>query len=96
MLTMLGTFILVPYFAQQALAMDPLTTGLLTLPGGLLMGALGPVVGRIYDARGPRVLLVPGSLLVTGALWCSRPSRRHRLRHPRGGVRAAQRRDRHT
>ncbi|GAA1916274.1 DHA2 family efflux MFS transporter permease subunit [Nocardioides lentus] len=69
MLTMLGTFILVPYFAQQALAMDPLTTGLLTLPGGLLMGALGPVVGRIYDARGPRVLLVPGSLLVTGALW---------------------------
>jgi MFS transporter, DHA2 family, lincomycin resistance protein len=69
MLTMLGTFILVPYFAQQALAMDPLMTGLLTLPGGLLMGALGPVVGRIYDARGPRVLLLPGSVLVAGALW---------------------------
>ena len=29
--------------------MDPLATGLLMLPGGLVMGLLAPVVGRVYD-----------------------------------------------
>ncbi len=67
--TMLGTFILLPYFAQQVLSYSPFTTGLITLPGGLLMGLSGPVVGRIYDARGPRVLLLPGTLLVSAGVW---------------------------
>ncbi|BDZ44745.1 MDR family MFS transporter [Naasia aerilata] len=68
-MTMFGTFILVPLFAQNGLGLDALTTGLITLPGGLLMGIASPFIGRIYDARGPRLLLVPGSLLISGALW---------------------------
>jgi len=68
-LTMFGTFILVPFFAQRALGLGPLETGLITLPGGLLMGIASPFIGRIYDARGPRILLIPGSLLISGALW---------------------------
>ncbi|GAC70437.1 MDR family MFS transporter [Gordonia soli] len=67
--TMLGTFIVVPYFAQAVLGLDPLTTGLLTLPGGLLMGLAGPIVGRIYDAAGPRVLTVPGAVIVSLGVW---------------------------
>nr|WP_238559009.1 MDR family MFS transporter [Rhodococcus rhodnii] len=66
--TMMGTFIVVPYFAQSVLGLDPLQTGLITLPGGLLMGAAGPIIGRIYDARGPRVLVIPGSLLVAAGV----------------------------
>jgi DHA2 family lincomycin resistance protein-like MFS transporter len=68
-MTMFGTFILLPFFAQRALGLGPLETGLITLPGGLLMGIASPFIGRIYDARGPRLLLVPGSLLISGALW---------------------------
>ncbi|MDT9593387.1 MDR family MFS transporter [Nocardioides zeae] len=69
MAAMLGTFILVPYYAQAVLGLSPTATGLLTLPGGILMGVAGPIVGRVYDARGPRVLLVPGALLISAALW---------------------------
>ncbi|WP_072736941.1 DHA2 family efflux MFS transporter permease subunit [Rhodococcus triatomae] len=69
MATMMGTFIIVPYFAQTVLLFDPLQTGLLTLPGGLLMGLAGPIVGRIYDVRGPRVLVVPGALLISLGVW---------------------------
>ncbi|GAA1455911.1 MDR family MFS transporter [Williamsia maris] len=69
MSTMMGTFIVVPYFAQAVLGFSPLSTGLLTLPGGLLMGIAGPVVGRIYDRRGPRVLVMPGALLITAGVW---------------------------
>lgn len=69
MMTMFGTFILLPLFAQQVLEYGSTRTGLLTLPGGLLMGFAGPVVGRIYDAHGARVLIVPGTLLVSAGVW---------------------------
>ncbi|GAA2727386.1 MDR family MFS transporter [Cellulomonas aerilata] len=67
--TMFGAFILLPLFAQRGLGLAPLQTGLITLPGGLMMGLASPFVGRIYDAHGPRVLLVPGVTLISGALW---------------------------
>ncbi|WP_298461548.1 MDR family MFS transporter [uncultured Cellulomonas sp.] len=67
--TMFGAFILLPLFAQRGLGLDPLQAGLITLPGGLMMGLASPFVGRVYDARGPRVLLVPGAVLISGALW---------------------------
>lgn len=69
MATMLGTFIVVPYFGQTVLGLSPLATGLITLPGGLCMGLAGPIVGRIYDARGPRPLVIPGALLVAAGVW---------------------------
>lgn len=69
MASLFGTIILLPIYAQQVLGLDPLATGLLLLPGGLLMGLMGPVVGRVYDRRGPRVLVVPGAALTSTALW---------------------------
>ncbi|MFI6430234.1 MDR family MFS transporter [Rhodococcus oryzae] len=67
--TMMGTFIIVPYFAQSVIHLDPFETGLITLPGGLLMGLAGPIVGRVYDRRGPLVLVIPGSILVSIGVW---------------------------
>nr|WP_240614954.1 MDR family MFS transporter [Arthrobacter ruber] len=69
MMALFGTIILIPIYVQTVLGMDPLVSGLLLLPGGLAMGLLGPVVGRIYDRRGPRVLLVPGAFLVAAVFW---------------------------
>lgn len=69
MATLLGTAILLPIYLQSALMLEPLTTGLVLLPGGLLMGALGPVVGRLYDRFGARNLLVPGTVATSAALW---------------------------
>ncbi|MBG6184376.1 DHA2 family lincomycin resistance protein-like MFS transporter [Arthrobacter sp. CAN_A214] len=69
MMALFGTIILLPIYVQNVLGMDPLASGLLLLPGGLAMGLLGPVVGRVYDRHGPRILLVPGTLLVSAVFW---------------------------
>jgi len=64
MMTLLGTIILLPIYTQNVVGLDTLQTGLLMLPGGLVMGLMGPLVGRLYDRLGPTVLAVPGTLLV--------------------------------
>lgn len=69
MMSLFGTFILLPIYVQQVLGLDTLKTGLLMLPGGLIMGLLAPPVGRIYDAQGPTRLLVPGTLMVSLVSW---------------------------
>ncbi len=67
-LGLLGAAILLPIYLQQVLGLTALQTGLLVLPGGLLMGLLGPVVGRLYDRFGPRPLLIPGLVIAMVAL----------------------------
>ncbi len=69
MLALFGTIIVLPFFMQNVLRLDALTTGLLLLPGGLVMGALAPLVGRLYDRFGPTPLVVPGAIVVSAALW---------------------------
>ena len=69
MLILFGAGILIPIYMQNVLQVEPLVTGLMMLPGGLAMGLLGPVVGRIYDNRGPRILLIPGAIVVSLAFW---------------------------
>ncbi|WP_437583057.1 DHA2 family efflux MFS transporter permease subunit [Paramicrobacterium sp. CJ85] len=69
MMGLFGTIILLPIYLQQALGLEPMFIGLLVLPGGLLMGLMGPLVGRLYDRVGTRPLLVPGTVLVAAVLW---------------------------
>ncbi len=69
MMALFGTIILLPIFTQNVMQLDARTTGLILLPGGLLMGLLGPVVGRAFDRIGPRPLVISGSIIVSGALW---------------------------
>ena len=64
----LGSMILVPLYLQNARGLSVLETGLMMMPGGLAMGLLGPRVGRIFDAHGGRVLVIPGSVGVVVAL----------------------------
>lgn len=68
-MALFGTLILLPIYVQSVLGFDTLEAGLVLLPGGLLMGLLGPIVGRIIDARGARIVLVPGMTITALALW---------------------------
>lgn len=69
MVALFGTIIVIPIYVQSVLGLEPVTTGLLLLPGGLIMGLLGPVVGRLYDRFGPTVLLVPGTVILSLVFW---------------------------
>jgi len=69
MMALFGTLIVLPIYLQNVRGLSTLQTGLLLLPGGLLMGLLGPPVGRTYDRVGPASLLIPGVLIVTAVLW---------------------------
>ena len=69
MLVLFGSLIILPIYLQNVLALSTLSTGLLLLPGGVVMGLLSPVVGRLYDRIGPTPLVIIGSSVVSAALW---------------------------
>ena len=69
MMALFGVIILLPLFLQNVLKLDPLQIGMMLLPGSLIMGLMGPLVGRLYDRWGTTRLLVPGSALVSLVLW---------------------------
>jgi DHA2 family lincomycin resistance protein-like MFS transporter len=69
MMSLFGVLILLPLYLQDVLRVDPFVTGLTVLPGGLVMGLLGPVIGRLYDKLGARPLVLPGGVVLAAALW---------------------------
>ena len=69
MMSLFGTLILLPIYLQNVLGESTLKTGLMLLPGGLVMGLLGYVVGRLFDRFGPRPLVAPGALVTCIAMW---------------------------
>lgn len=66
--SLFGFIIIMPIFGQNVLGLSELQTGLVTLPGGIIMGAMGPIVGRLYDAHGTRPLIIPGGALLVVAM----------------------------
>lgn len=69
MMSLFGAAILLPIYLQNIRGLGSLETGLLLLPGGLLMGLAAPTVGKLFDRYGPRVLSVAGATLLTLTLW---------------------------
>jgi DHA2 family lincomycin resistance protein-like MFS transporter len=69
MMALFGTLILLPIYLQSVLGLSTLQAGLVLLPGGLTMGVLAPVVGRLFDRVGPRPLVAPGAAVASAALW---------------------------
>ena len=69
MIALFGMVILLPIYLQQVRGIGALETGLMLLPGGLVMGLLGPQVGKLYDRHGPRGLTLIGSVLLVVSMW---------------------------
>ena len=69
MMALFGGVILLPLYLQEVRGLGALETGLALLPGGLAMGLLGPVIGRLFDKVGPLPLTVSGSVLMVLSLW---------------------------
>ncbi|QAY65756.1 DHA2 family efflux MFS transporter permease subunit [Paenibacillus protaetiae] len=69
MMTLFSTMILLPLFLQTALLMTAFKAGLTLMPGGIINGIMAPISGKLFDKYGPRLLVVPGIVLVLLAVW---------------------------
>lgn len=67
-MALMGVMILLPLYLQEVRGLTVLETGLLLMPGGLVMGLMGPVVGRWFDRVGSRPLVVPGALVLLASM----------------------------
>src|SRR5690606_21219952 len=69
MLSLFGALIILPMYLQNVLGKDVLTTGLVLLPGGLVMGLLAPGVGALIDRWGGRPLVLPCTMALSAGCW---------------------------
>lgn len=68
-MSLFGGMLLLPIYLQSIRGFSPLDSGLLLLPGSLLMGVLGPIAGRLFDRFGIKPLAIFGLLIMTYATW---------------------------
>lgn len=64
-MSMFSAMILMPIYIQTIKGISPIESGLLMLPGALVMGIMSPVTGRLFDRFGAKVLAISGLAIVT-------------------------------
>lgn len=69
---LLAAGILIPICLQSYLGYSATVSGLVLMPGALIMAAMGPIAGRLFDRHGPRALSLIGTgvLLLTTIAFC--------------------------
>ena len=64
-MAMIGGAVILPIFMQTMLGFSAMESGMMLLPGAILMGIMSTVTGRLYDRYGARWLAIIGLLIVT-------------------------------
>ena len=59
---MMGSSIILPLYVQDIKGMSATTSGLVTLPGSLMMALVSPFAGKVYDKLGMRKVFIAGAL----------------------------------
>lgn len=60
-LVMMGSSIIMPLYVQSIMGCSATTSGLVTLPGSLVMAIISPFAGKIYDKVGMKILFLTGA-----------------------------------
>ncbi|HAB34525.1 MAG TPA: MFS transporter, partial [Exiguobacterium sp.] len=68
-MALFGGMLLLPIYLQSIRGFSPVDSGLLLLPGSLIMGITGPIAGRLFDRFGIRPLAIFGLTLMTYGTW---------------------------
>ncbi|MBM2657272.1 DHA2 family efflux MFS transporter permease subunit [Staphylococcus pseudoxylosus] len=68
-MSLFGGMILLPLYLQNLRGFTPIQSGLLLLPGALIMGVMGPVAGKLLDTIGIKPLALVGTGIMTYATW---------------------------
>lgn len=64
-IAMFSGMILTPLYVQTIRGISPFHSGLLMLPGAIIMGLMSPITGRLFDKYGPKILAVVGLTITT-------------------------------
>ncbi|WP_232696904.1 DHA2 family efflux MFS transporter permease subunit [Brevibacillus daliensis] len=65
MMILFAMMLILPLYFQMALNMSPMETGLLMLPGSLILAFMGLVAGKLFDKIGFKPLVLSGLVIVT-------------------------------
>ncbi|WP_340021173.1 DHA2 family efflux MFS transporter permease subunit [Paenibacillus sp. FSL K6-1096] len=68
-MAMYAGMILLPIYLQTIRGFTPMESGLMLLPGAVLMGIMSPITGIIFDKIGARWLAVIGLAITTVTTW---------------------------
>ncbi|MBM4764398.1 MDR family MFS transporter [Bacillus sp. B15-48] len=66
---MFSSEIILPVFMQGPMGLLAATAGLLLLPGSILNGLMSPVMGHLFDKLGPRILMIPATIVLSGTMF---------------------------
>lgn len=69
MFTAMSTMIILPMYMQTGAGLSILITGLILLPGSIINGSLQLIAGRIFDAYGHKILIIPGLIIMLISLF---------------------------
>jgi MFS family permease len=61
-LVMMGSSIILPLYVQSIMGCSATVSGLVTLPGSLIMAVISPFAGIIYDKLGMKILFIVGAV----------------------------------
>lgn len=64
-MSMIGTAVILPLFMQNMLGFSALDSGLVLLPGAIVMGIMNPITGKLFDMFGARYLAIGGFFILT-------------------------------
>ena len=64
MMAMMGVQMMLPTYLQNVHGMSTLNSGLVLLPGALMMGIMAPITGRAYDRIGAKRLSIIGFVIL--------------------------------
>lgn len=59
-MAMFSAMLLLPIYVQSIRGISPMKSGLMMLPGAILMGFMSPITGKLFDKFGGRILAVIG------------------------------------
>ncbi|MEK4555635.1 DHA2 family efflux MFS transporter permease subunit [Jeotgalicoccus sp. FSL K6-3177] len=64
-MSMIGGAVILPIFMQTMLGFSAMESGMMLLPGALMMGIMSPVTGRLFDKYGAKWLAIIGLGMLT-------------------------------
>lgn len=68
-MAMMGAMILLPIYLQNIRGYTALQSGLLMLPGAIVMGIMSPISGKLFDKIGARPLAIVGLIITVLTTW---------------------------